>query len=118
MESSIAVSMAEHIARCAASGLSCAEYARREGISLKRFYNARDRARSRLKNSSSQKILAPKVPIKKAVLFKPVRVSEPVGLDVSLRCVLHLAGGHRLELNRLPDPQWLVALSNTAMAAR
>lgn len=49
MESNITLSMAEHVARCAASGLSCADYARRENIPLKRLYNARDRARSGLK---------------------------------------------------------------------
>lgn len=118
MESSTTVSMAEHIARCAASGLSCAQYARRENIPLKRLYNARDRARSRIKIANGKKVQAPKVQVKNAVMFKPVRVSEPVGLDVSIRCVLQLAGGHRLEINRLPDPQWLVALSNAGVVTR
>jgi hypothetical protein len=118
MESGTSVSMAEHIARCAASGLSCAQYARRENIPLKRLYNARDRARSRLKMATGKKVLAPKVQVKNAVMFKPVRVSEPVGLDLSIRCVLQLMGGHRLEINRLPDPQWLLALSNAAVVTR
>jgi hypothetical protein len=118
MESSNEVSMSEHLARCAASGLSCAEYARRENIPLKRLYTARDRARGRLKVDNDKKSLTPKVQVKNAVMFKPVRVSEPVALDLSVRCVLQLAGGHRLEINRLPDPQWLVALSNAVMAAR
>jgi hypothetical protein len=118
MELGTTVSMAEHIARCAASGLSCAQYARRENIPLKRLYNARDRARSRIKMATSKKVLALKVHVKNAVMFKPVRVSEPVGLDLSIRCVLQLMGGHRLEINRLPDPQWLLALSNAAVVTR
>jgi hypothetical protein len=118
MESGTTVSMAEHIARCAASGLSCAQYARRENIPLKRLYNARDRARSRIKTANGKKVLSLKEQVKKPVMFKPVRVSEPVELDLSIRCVLQLMGGHRLEINRLPDPQWLLALSNAAVVTR
>jgi hypothetical protein len=115
VESNNAVGMAEHIARCASSGLTCAEYARRENISLKNLYNVRTRARARLKLATSKKVLASKVQLEKAVIFKPVRVSEPVGLDVSVQCVLLLTGGHRLEINRLPDPQWLLALSSARL---
>jgi hypothetical protein len=118
MESTNALIMTEHIARGAGSGLSCAEYTRRENISFKRLYNARDLARRRLKIASNNKVLTSKVQVKKVMSFKPVRVSEPVALDLSVRCVLQLAGGHRLEINRLPDPQWLLALSNTVVAAR
>lgn len=118
MEFTNAVSMAEHVARCAASGLTCAEYARRENISLKNLYNVRTRARARLKLATNKKVLASKVQLENAVMFKPVRVSEPVGLDLSIRCVLLLTGGHRLEINRLPDPQWLLALSNAGLVTR
>lgn len=65
MDSNTAINMAKHIARCAASGLSFAEYARRENISLKRLYNARDRVRSRLKVARGNQTLKAKVPLKK-----------------------------------------------------
>jgi hypothetical protein len=118
VESNNAVSMAEHITRCASSGLTCAEYARRENISLKNLYNVRARARSRLKLATGKKVLTPKLRVKKAVIFKPIRVSEPAGLEVSVQCVLLLTGGHRLEINRLPDPQWLLALSSARLVTR
>jgi transposase len=98
----------QQLARLEQSGLSLAAFARREGLSSKSLYNFRHK----LKSSLDSKLARAPAP----TTFVPVRVSAPVGLDSSPRCVLVLPSGHRLELSSLPPAQWLQSLSLPSLA--
>lgn len=91
-----------HVRATVSSGESLQQYAKRHRLSLGALYNAK----SVLKRSGLLRVIsrpsAASVPA-----FVPVRIEpktdEPIG------CRLHHAQW-QLEMERLPDPQWLLAL--------
>jgi hypothetical protein len=102
----------EHLRLLDESKLSLAEYARRQNLSSKSLYNYRHKVKRRL-------VVPTRLPDSKpAASFVQVRVSEPALPDLAVRCALVLSTGHRLEMNRLPEPQWLLALTSDAREIR
>lgn len=92
-----------HVRAAAGSGESLQQYAKRHRLSLGALYNAK----SVLKRSGvlNAMVKQSSQPVQSA--FVPVRISMQA--DEPIRCRLYHAHW-QLEMERLPDPQWLLAL--------
>ncbi|MBL8474239.1 MAG: cobyrinic acid ac-diamide synthase [Rhodocyclaceae bacterium] len=88
-----------HLAAIDAEGLSTSAYAQREGLAVASLYWWR----RRLQADKPQRLVT-----RGGGGFVPVTVASPA--HVSGRAVV-VAGGVRVELDRLPNPEWLAALS-------
>jgi hypothetical protein len=112
MTSKTKVFWLEHLRLLALSGLSLAQYAQREQISSRSLYNYRHLAKREADG------LPARVKANRTNSFVQVRVSEPVVPVVAFHCTLILNSGHRLDMNRLPDAQWLLSLSTHVSGVR
>ncbi len=89
-----------HVRAAAGSGESLQQYAKRHRLSLGALYNAK----SVLKRSGLLSVISQPIA---ASAFVPVRIKAKT--DEPIRCRLQHAQW-QLEMERLPDPQWLLAL--------
>ena len=99
---------AAHLEAIKREATSKAEYAKRNGISVKRLYYWQ----RKLKEPHANTVAAsePKT-------FVSLRVEEPVS-HRSPSCTLVLGSGMCLEMSALPAPTWLAALVKSAQGAR
>jgi hypothetical protein len=112
----------KHVSACAASGLRSKAYAEQHGLSLKSFYNWQSKLRVRAnrgvvnkavkavrkQSSQGQQFLAVRIKPEAPSEFRlPVADFVPTAL-----CTLTMSSGVKLEMAKLPDPQWLAMLSN------
>ena len=86
-----------HIQAAMRSGEQLQRYAKRHGLSVAGLYNAKSvlKRAGVLKDASSELV---------ASAFVPVQV---VAQAASIRCRLQHVSGWQLEMERLPDAQWL-----------
>jgi hypothetical protein len=90
-----------HVRTAMSSGMPLQEYAKRHRLSVGALYNAK----SVLKRGGAL-VGTQTQPVPDA--FVAVRIAERSAEPI--RCRLQHAHGWQLEMERLPDPQWLLAL--------
>jgi len=96
-----------HVTTIKTEGVTTSAYARQHKLSLACLYYWQRKLQSQ-SAPHSVAVAAPKHQSK----FVALRVSDAVA-DIappSWRCTLVLAGGMRLEMSALPDPDWLAAV--------
>lgn len=96
-----------HVTTIKTEGVTTSTYARQHKLSLASLYYWQRKLQSQ-SAPHSVAVAAPKPQSK----FVALRVSDAVA-DIappSRRCTLVLAGGMRLEMSALPDPDWLAAV--------
>jgi len=96
-----------HVAAIKTQGVTTSAYARQHKLSLGSLYYWQRKLQSQ-SAPHSVAVAAPKPRSK----FVALRVSDavPEVAPPSWRCTLVLAGGMRLEMSALPDPDWLAAV--------
>lgn len=97
----------EHVAAIKQEGISTNAYARRHGIAVKRLYYWQ------------RKMKAASLPLQARPpnAFVALRVAESAIVKRSAHCTLLLGAGLRLEMDALPAPEWLAALSRATTGA-
>jgi hypothetical protein len=83
----------EHIEAARRNGQTLKQYAKAHGLAVGSLYNAR----SVFKRTKRKQAIAPSA-------FVPVRIEAAAA---PIRCRLQHAAGWQLEMERLPEPQWL-----------
>lgn len=106
----------QHIAAIKLQGITTSDYARQHGLALATLYYWQRKLRS-----------APAVGAPLEPTAAPRRPSKFIALSVGDHihgmarsgspCILVLAGGMRLEMSALPDPQWLAAVGRSVQGA-
>ena len=98
----------EHVAAIKQEGTSTNAYAKRHGIAVKRLYYWQ------------RKMKAAALPVEAGqpkAAFVALCVAESAIVQRSTHCTLLLGAGLRLEMDVLPAPEWLAALSRAAPGA-
>lgn len=106
----------KHIGAIKSQGITTSAYAKRHDLALATLYYWQRRLRStETIGAGVESTHAPRRPSK----FIALTVGDPVREVVrsGTPCTLVLAGGMRLEMSTLPDPQWLAAVGRTAQGA-
>jgi hypothetical protein len=100
-----------HLQRCANQGVSLAQYARSESLSIGSLYGWHLKfkaVKAGVAGSSIHKIE------RERPNFVALQVAAPLAVDRMVQlpptCRLHLGGGVCLELSALPGPAWLVGI--------
>lgn len=105
-----------HIEAIKAQGVQTSAYAKRHGLSLASLYawqrKLKDEGSAPKSKLSRNQFVALQV-VKDSIASR-VMVASPA----PVRCTLVLGSGMRLEMQSLPDPQWLLALSEATGASR
>lgn len=107
-----------HVAAVQAQAITTRAYAKRHGLALSTLYYWQRKVQSATTDcANSEGVAASRHPSKFVALA--VTVSEPdyAVPQPATGCTLVLAGGMRLEMPALPDPQWLAALGRSAQGA-
>lgn len=99
-------SWAAHVTAIEREAMSVSAYAKREGVSAAALYYWRHKLRA----------TAPVSETPKRPQFVQLRVAEPAAAG-SAACTLVLAPGMRLEMERLPAPEWLAQFARAARGA-
>lgn len=106
----------KHIAAIKFQGIATSTYAKRHDLALGTLYYWQRKLRSATTvGTEIETRVAPRRPSK----FIALTVGDPLH-DVArsgMPCTLVLAGGMRLEMSALPDPQWLGAVGRSAQGA-
>ena len=106
----------KHIAAIKRQGITTSAYARQHQLALTSLYHWQRRLRvAQTLGTGFESAAASPRPSK----FIALSVSDSL-IDrsrSSTHCTLVLAGGMRLEMPALPDPQWLAALGRSAQGA-
>jgi hypothetical protein len=89
----------QRIQRQASSGLSIAEFCRRQGLSARLFYAWRDRLKKRPAASSADRPLF--------VALQPDRTRSQADVVLNLNVEVELPHEVRLRFDGPPDPDWL-----------
>jgi transposase-like protein len=101
-----------HIAAIEQMGCSTSGYAKRHGLALATLYHWQRTLRLAADDTpfahSPSKFVA--------LTLMPTQSAQPV--PCQLACTLVLAAGIKLEFPALPDPAWLLALSQATRGAR
>lgn len=106
----------KHIAAIQFQGIPTSAYARQHDLSLATLYFWQHKLRS---NSTAGATFEPMTAPRRPSKFIALTVGEPVYVTRSgTPCTLVLAGGLRLEMSTLPDPQWLAAVGLSTQVAR
>jgi hypothetical protein len=106
----------KHIAAIKRQGTTTSAYARQHQLALASLYHWQRRLRfTQTLGAGFESAAAPSRPSK----FIALTVSDSlIGRPPSsTQCTLVLAGGMRLEMNALPDPQWLAAVGRSNQGA-
>lgn len=104
-----------HVAAIKARGVTASAYARQHKLSVASLYYWQRKLQSQSALHSVE-VAAPKTQSKFVALR--VRDTVPEVMPPSCRCTLVLAGGIRLEMSALPDPQWLAQVDRCNHEAR
>lgn len=107
----------KHIAAIKFQGITTSAYARQQELSLATLYYWQRKLRSTTTSvdSESGPTQAPKRSSKFIALTVDDSAREVVRSGTP--CTLVLAGGMRLEMSTLPDPQWLAAVGRSTQGA-
>ena len=97
---------AEHVVASRQEAIQASEYARRHGLAVKSLYYWRRKLRGINQSDSPQQ----------AGKFVALHIA-PGGSRPS-NCALELPSGLRLEMNALPQPEWLAALVRVVQGVR
>lgn len=97
---------AAHVAAAKLEATPASEYARRHGLAVKSLYYWRRKLAREDKTGASAT----------ASKFVALRIAPDTARQNS--CTLELPSGLRLEMNALPQPEWLAALARAVMGAR
>jgi hypothetical protein len=106
----------KHIAAIKFQGISASAYAKQHDLALATVYYWQRKLQS---NTTAATTAVPMVAPRRPSKFIALTVGDPVR-DVARSqtpCTLVLAGGLRLEMSALPDPQWLTAVGRSAQGA-
>ena len=106
----------KHIAAIRAQGITTSAYARQHALALASLYYWQHKLRS---TRTVGVAIEPTAACRRPSKFIALTVGDPVR-DVArseMSCTLVLAGGMRLEMATLPDPQWLAAVGRSAQGA-
>jgi transposase-like protein len=106
----------KHIAAIRSEGISVSAYARQHDLALATLYYWQRRLRlATTVRATSVPTQALRGPSK----FIALTVGDPIHnvTHSQTPCTLILAGGMRLEMATLPDPQWLSAVGRSAQGA-
>ena len=105
----------KHIAAIKFQGITTSAYARQHELSLATLYYWQRKLQS---NSTAGTTVEPMTAPRRPSKFIALTVGEPTYVTRSgTPCTLVLAGGLRLEMATLPDPQWLAAVGRSAQGA-
>lgn len=106
-----------HIEAITIQGISTRAYAKRHDLALSTVYYWQRKLKSAPPVHTKAEPLAA---TKQCAKFVALRIDEPerVARPAPTHCTLVLAGGMRLEMPALPDPQWLADLGRCAQAVR
>ncbi len=105
-----------HITAIKSQGVTASDYARRHDLALTSLYYWKRKLQlAPTALSASEPVTTPKISSK----FVSLRVRDPVPdmAQTAWPCTLVFAGGMRLEMSALPDPQWLAAVGLSAQGA-
>lgn len=104
-----------HIEAIKAQGVQTSAYAKRHSLSLASLYawqrKLKDEGSEPIGNASRSQFVALQV-VKDSIATRVMAVTP-----APVRCTLVLGSGVRLEMQSLPDPQWLLALSKATGAS-
>lgn len=106
----------KHIAAIKLQGITTVAYARQHGLALATLYYWQRKLRSATTVGAGND---PTQVSRRPSKFITLTVGDPLH-DVArprTPCTLVLAGGMRLEMSTLPDPQWLAAVGRSAQGA-
>ena len=106
----------QHVAAARQQNVSTKTYANQHGLSPSTLYywQCKLQATANVRDVACQ--ISPSHHTGKFVALR-VADAHPVSAQRASHCALILAPGIRLEMNALPDPQWLAALARTAQGA-
>ena len=106
----------KHIAALKSLGVTTSTYARQHDLALATLYHWQRKLRPA---TTARATIAPTQPLRRPSKFIALTVGDPVREVVrsGTPCTLVLAGGLRLEMATLPDPQWLAAVGRSAQGA-
>lgn len=107
----------KHIAAIKFQGISASAYAKQHDLALATLYywQRKLQSNSTAVGTTVEPMTAPRRPSK----FIALTVGDPMRnvAQSHTPCTLVLAGGMRLEMSALPDPQWLAAVGRIAQGA-
>jgi len=98
-----------HVAAIKTQGISTRAYARQYGLALSSLYYWQRKLQPTSTGHAKVKPVAANTQVGKFVALR-VSTSACEVARPATECTLVLAGGMRLEMTALPDPQWLAAL--------
>jgi hypothetical protein len=94
----------KHIEAIKAQGMQTTAYARRHNVSLASLYAWQRKLRD---EATASKGAAGR---SQFVALQVVDAAAAASVNLPVRCTLVLGAGVRLEMQALPDPQWLLAV--------
>lgn len=106
----------KHIAAIKLQGITSSAYAKRHDLALATLYYWQRKLRPATTAGTG---IEPTQNPRRSSKFIALTVGDPVPEVVrsGSPCTLVLAGGMRLEMSALPDPQWLATLGRSAQGA-